>query len=134
MGSTGAAVTPPSWHGVTTPPPTPDGDAPGAGGAHDGHVALPVGPVDAHAVPGKPRERAGGGMAVGVVRPHRDECDAGAAGGEEVGVGVGATVVRHLEDVGAQVDAVPDQPGLGLGTEIAGQQGGDAPHGQPGHH
>jgi len=73
-------------------------------------------------------------MAVRVVRPDRDECDAGAAGGEEVGVGVGAAVVRHLEDVGAQVDAVPDQPGLGLGTEIAGQQGGDAPDGQPGHH
>ena len=49
----------------------------------------------------------GGRVAVGVVGADRDQRHPGAAGGEEVRVGVTAAVVRHLEHVGAQVDAAP---------------------------
>jgi hypothetical protein len=62
-------------------------------------------------------------MAVGVVRPDGHQGDARPARGEEVGVGIGAAVVRHLEDVGPQFDPVPDQSRLRFGPEVAGQQG-----------
>jgi hypothetical protein len=43
-------------------------------------------------------------------------------GRQEARIGVRAAVVRHLEHVRLQVHAVPHQAGLGLGTEVAGQQ------------
>jgi hypothetical protein len=72
-------------------------------------------------------------MTVGVVRADGHECDGRAAGGEEPGVGVGAAVVRHLEDIGGQVRAVGHDPRLRLGAEVAGEQHPHAPQGRPQH-
>jgi hypothetical protein len=73
-------------------------------------------------------------MAVGVVRTHGDQRQPGAAGGEEIGVGISAAVVRHLEHVGTQVRARGEDPGLGLGTEVAGEQDPHAPVRDPRDH
>jgi hypothetical protein len=73
-------------------------------------------------------------MAVGVVRADRHQGDACVRRGEEVGVGVGAAVVRNLQHVRGQVDAVPDQAALGLGAEVAGEQQPESVHCHPHHH
>jgi len=73
-------------------------------------------------------------MAVGVVRPDRDERHPRAAGGEEGLIGVPAAVMRHLQDVCLQIHAVPDQAGLGVGAQVAGEQDSNAVHGHPGDH
>jgi len=70
-------------------------------------------------------------VAVGVVGAYRDERHAGAAGGEEVRVGVAAPVVRHLEDVRPQVGAVRHEPRLRLRAEVAGEQDPQAAHLHP---
>jgi hypothetical protein len=61
-------------------------------------------------------------MAVVVVGADRDQRHPGSGGGEEVGIDVGAAVVRHLEHVGAQVDPAVEDPSLRLGAEVAGEQ------------
>ena len=61
-------------------------------------------------------------MPVRVARADRDQRDSRAARGEELRIGVPAAVVRHLEDVGPQVRPVGDQPRLGLGAEVSGEQ------------
>jgi hypothetical protein len=43
-------------------------------------------------------------MAVVVARAHRDHRDARVDRSEEGRVGIGAAMVRHLQDVGSQVD------------------------------
>jgi hypothetical protein len=73
-------------------------------------------------------------MSVGVVRTHGDQRQPGTAGGEEIGVGVGAAVVRHLEHVGTQVHACREEPGPGPGTEVAGEQDAHAPVRDPRDH
>jgi hypothetical protein len=70
-------------------------------------------------------------MPVRVVRAHRDERDPCSGGGEEAAVGVGAAVVRHLEHVGAQVDAARDDPGLHRAAQVAGEQHPDPALGHP---
>ena len=82
----------------------------------DGQVALPVGAVHPHAGLRQPGQQPAGRVAVGVVGADRDQRHAGAAGGEELRVGVRAAVVRHLEHVGPQIDAAGDDPRLGLGA------------------
>jgi hypothetical protein len=67
-------------------------------------------------------------VAVVVVGADRDQRHPGAGGGEEVRVDVGAAVVRHLEDVGAQVDPAVEDPLLRLGTEVSGEQHPDPVH------
>ena len=42
-------------------------------------------------------------------------------------------MVRHLEDVGGQVDAVPDEAALRLGPEVAGQEHAQTTDGHPDH-
>jgi hypothetical protein len=42
--------------------------------------------------------------------------------GEEVRIGVGTAVVGHLQHVGGQVDAVPDQAVLCFSAEVTGQE------------
>lgn len=61
-------------------------------------------------------------MPVGVVGRHRHQCDAGAGRRHELPVGVVAPVVRHLQDVGPQIGAPAPEPGLRLGTQVAGEQ------------
>ena len=61
-------------------------------------------------------------MPVGVVRAHRDQRDPGAAGREEVRIGVAAAVVRHLEHVGPQVDPGGDHRASASGPQVAGEQ------------
>jgi hypothetical protein len=78
--------------------------------------------VHLHAVAGEPGQRGCRRVPVRVVRTHRDQGDARTGGGQEVRVGVGAAVVRHLQHVGAHVDAPAQDPGLGLGVEVAGQE------------
>jgi hypothetical protein len=63
-------------------------------------------------------------MAVGVVRPHGDQCDPGAAGGQEVRIGIAAAVVGHLQHVGTQIGALGEQAGLRLGAEVPGEKDG----------
>ncbi|NYJ07101.1 hypothetical protein GGQ55_003379 [Geodermatophilus daqingensis] len=71
-------------------------------------------------------------MAVVVVGTDRDQRHPGSGGGQEVGVDVGAAVVRHLEHVGTQVDPAIEDAGLRLGAEVAGEQHAHAAHGHPG--
>jgi hypothetical protein len=59
---------------------------------------------------------------VGVVRTDRDERHPGSGGLEEGRVGVGAAVVRDLEDVGAQVDPAGEDPALGRRAQVPGEQ------------
>ena len=117
MGSTGSAGTPAWCHGGPTPPrrsgaldggrgaapavAVPRGHAPRRRRADDGQVALAVGPVHAHPGPRQPGQQPLGRVPVGVVRPHRDQRHAGAAGREEGRIGVRAAVVRNLQHVGA---------------------------------
>jgi hypothetical protein len=70
-------------------------------------------------------------MSVRVVRADRDQRDPRAARGEELRIGVPAAVVRHLEDVGPQVRPVGDQPRLGPGAEVSGEQDRQALDGDP---
>ena len=70
-------------------------------------------------------------MPVGVVGAEGDHRDRRPGGGEELRIGVAAAVVGHLQHVGPQVRAVAHQPGLGLGTEIAGQQQPEPADGHP---
>jgi hypothetical protein len=72
-------------------------------------------------------------VAVGVVRTDRDQPDSRAAGGEEVRIGVRAAVVRHLEDVGPQVGPVREEPRLGVGTQVSGEQDRQARNGHADH-
>jgi hypothetical protein len=72
-------------------------------------------------------------VTVGVVHADGHQCDGRAGGSEEGRVGVGAAVVRHLEDVGGQVRAVGHDAGLRLGAEIAGEQHPHPAHGGPQH-
>jgi hypothetical protein len=127
---------------VRDPAPGPPGRGAGGTGAPAGHapparvpghgeVALPVGAVHPDPLLGQPAEDPRRRMAVRVVRAHRDQCHPGAGGGEETAVGVGAAVVRHLEHVGAQVDAAGDDPRLRLAPEVPGQQDPDAVAGDP---
>src|SRR4051812_4957261 len=125
VGAGGAAATPAWCHAPAT---FPGGDAPAPGVADDGDVAVPVGALDAHAVLAEQPQRVRGGMAVVVVGTDRDQRHSGAGGGEEVGVDVGAAVVRHLEDVGAQVDPAVEDPLLRLGAEVSGEQHPDPVH------
>ncbi|GAA3163808.1 hypothetical protein GCM10010531_14890 [Blastococcus jejuensis] len=101
---------------------TPGGHAPGVPGADHGQIALPVGAVDLHPCLPEPAQRPGRRVAVGVVGTHRDQRDPGTARGEEARIGVAAAVVRHLEHIRPQVGAVPSEPGLGLGPQVAGEQ------------
>jgi hypothetical protein len=101
------------------------GHAPVGPGSGDGDVTLPVGAVHLHPVPLEPAQRLRGGVPVGVVRADRDQRDPGPARREELRIGVGAAVVRHLEDVGPQVDVSAEDAGLGLGAEVPGEQDRD---------
>jgi hypothetical protein len=102
--------------------------------ADHGQVAVPVGAVGAHAVAGQQVQQPVGGVAVGVVRTDRHQRDGGSARGQEAGVDIGAAVVRHLEHVGGQVDAIGHDPRLGLRPQVTGEQHPDAPLGGPQHH
>jgi hypothetical protein len=104
------------------------------GPADHRHVAVPVGAVGAHAVARQQAEQPVGGVAVGVVRPDRHQRDRRPARGQEAGVGIGAAVVRHLQHVGGQVDALGHDPRLGLRTQVTGEQHPDAVLGRPHHH
>ena len=88
--------------------------------------------MDPHAVLGEPGQRLGRRMAVVVVRADRDQGHAGAGGGQEARIGVGTAVVRHLEDVGPDVDSAVQDPRFGLRPEVAGEQDADAAHGDAG--
>jgi hypothetical protein len=101
------------------------------GRADDGEVALPVGAVDPHAVAREQPQRGGGGVTVVVVGADRDEGDARPAGREERRIDVCAAVVGHLQHVGAQVDPPCQDPRLGLGTEVTGEQDPHPVHGHP---
>jgi hypothetical protein len=68
-------------------------------------------------------------VSVGVVRADGDEPDPGTAGREEIRIGVSAAVVRHLEDVGPEVGPVGEEPRLGIGTQVPGEQDRQAPNG-----
>jgi hypothetical protein len=57
-----------------------------------------------------------------VVAAHRDEPYPRPGGGQEIGVGVGAAVMRHLQHVGSQVRARGEDPGLGGRAQVAGEQ------------
>jgi|tagenome__1003787_1003787.scaffolds.fasta_scaffold20962878_2 hypothetical protein len=70
-------------------------------------------------------------MPVRVVGADRDQGHPRSGGGEEPGVGIGAAVVRHLEHVGPHVDVPVQDPGLGLGAEVAGEEDADAALGDP---
>ncbi len=70
-------------------------------------------------------------MPVAVVGPDGDQRDPGATGREEGGIGVPTAVVRHLQHVGAQVDAAVDDPRLRLPAEVAGEQHPHAVAGDP---
>ena len=80
------------------------------------------------------RRRRGAGCPYVLSAPTDTSASRGAGGREELLIGVVAAVVRHLEDVGAQVDAAAAEPGLGLRTEVAGEQDRQAsgrPRGPP---
>ena len=144
MGSTVLAGTPRWCHAPPTVPARPalgrgstaaaGGDSPGVDRTRDGEVALAVGPVDPHPVARQPGERGGRGVPVRVVGAHRDQCHARARCGEELGIGVGAAVVRHLEHVGAQVGPGGHQACLGLRAEVAGEQDPQSPDRDPHDH
>jgi hypothetical protein len=70
-------------------------------------------------------------VAVRVVGAHGHQGHPGARRGEELRIGVGAAVVGHLEHVGGQVDAVPDEAVLRLCTEVTGQEHPEAPDRHP---
>jgi hypothetical protein len=97
-------------------------DRPVAGASGDRQIALPVGAVHPHAVVREPAQQPARGMAVRVVRADRHQRHPRPRGRQEARVGVGAAVVRDLEDVRGQVDAVPHQAGLGLRAQVTGQQ------------
>jgi hypothetical protein len=61
-------------------------------------------------------------MAVAVVGPDRDEGYARTGRCEEVGVGVAAAVVGHLEHVGPQVRTRGEDARLGLRAQVTGEQ------------
>ncbi|WP_239523937.1 hypothetical protein [Geodermatophilus normandii] len=84
-----------------------------------------------HPVMGQHRQQPRRRVPVGVVRADADQRDPGAGRGEEGRVGVGAAVVRHLEHVGAQVHTTVEDPGLGRGAQVTGQQHPDPAHGDP---
>ena len=106
-------------------------DAPLLRRADDGQVALAVGAVDRHPGAGQPGEQPRCRVAVGVVRADRHQRDPGAGRGQERRVGVGAAVVRDLEDVGAQVDAAGEHACLGGRAQVAGEQDPHAALGHP---
>lgn len=110
------------------------GDAPVVGRSHDREVALPVGAVHPHPGLLQPGQQPGRGVPVGVVRPDRDQRDPGPGGGEERRVGVGAAVVRDLQDVGAEVDAPVEDAGLRHRAQVAGEQHADPALGDPHDH
>jgi hypothetical protein len=70
-------------------------------------------------------------MAVGVVRAHRDERDACTGGRQEIRIGVGAAVVRHLEHVGPHVGTRRQDPLLGRGAQVTGEQHPQTMRGDP---
>ncbi|PRY42123.1 hypothetical protein LY71_11871 [Geodermatophilus tzadiensis] len=113
------------------PGPAARGDAPVVGRPDDGEVALPVGAVHPHPGLLQPGQQPRRGVAVGVVGPDRDQRDARPGGGEKRRVGVGAAVVRDLQDVGAQVDAPVEDAGLRRRAQVAGEQHADPPLGDP---
>jgi hypothetical protein len=78
--------------------------------------------VDAHAVVDEPPQELGRRMAVGVVRAHRHQGDPRVRRGEEISISVGTAVVGHLQHVGGQIDAVPDQAILCFPAEVTGQE------------
>jgi hypothetical protein len=99
----------------------------------DGHGAVEV--RAAHGGPGRlqDREGVGVGVAVGVVRTHRDERHGGGRPAEEVGVARAGAVVRHGEQIDAQRVGFPggdravgevEQVGLGRQLGVAGEQRG----------
>ena len=144
MGSTGSAGTPAWCHAGPTLPSrrafggrrlegsghpgrsaagrAPLGHTPVPPRSGDGDVAFPVGAVHLHAVLPEPAERLGRGVAVGVVGADGDQGDPRLARRQEVWVGVGAPVVRHLEHVGPQVHPGAEDARLGLGAQVAGEQ------------
>ena len=61
-------------------------------------------------------------MAVVVVHAGAGHRDPGPSRGEERRVLPGRTVVRDLQDVRTQVDAGAQEPALGLGLGVTGQQ------------
>jgi hypothetical protein len=73
-------------------------------------------------------------MSVGVVLPDRDQRDAGTAGREEGRIGVRASVVRDLQHVRAQVDPGGEDPRLGPGAQVSGEQDPHAALGDPDDH
>jgi GAF domain-containing protein len=60
-------------------------------------------------------------MPVVVVRADGEQRHPRPGRGEEVGIGVGAAVVRHLQHVGAQVGAAMEEARLGRRAENASQ-------------
>jgi hypothetical protein len=61
-------------------------------------------------------------VAVGVVRADRHQRHGRSAGRDEVGIGVGAAVVRNLEHIGGQVGAVGHDPCFRLGAQVPGEE------------
>jgi hypothetical protein len=72
-------------------------------------------------------------VAVGVVSPDRDQAHPGAGCGQELRIGIGAAVVRHLEHVGGEVDVGAGQSSLCLTPEVAGEQRAHPVLGDPDH-
>jgi hypothetical protein len=60
-------------------------------------------------------------MAVVVVQTHADDGHGGVHRGQEGRVGVGRSVVRHLQHIGAKISPGVEQRTLGLDLGIAGQ-------------
>jgi hypothetical protein len=102
--------------------------------AHHRDVALLVGARVRHAQPFQFGDQHRRRVAVVVAGPDRDQRQPGLAGLQEARVGIGAAVVGHLEDVGAQVGAAGEQVVLGLDLGVARQQDPHAGHGGPQHH
>ena len=150
MGSTGSAGTPAWCHGGLTPPRrigavprrrcgppavgVPDRDTPRPRRTDDREVPVAVGAVHPHPRLRQPGQQPLGGMAVGVVRPDRDERHPGAAGREEGRIGVPAPMVRNLQHVRAEVDPGREDSRLGLGAQVAGEQDPHAALGDPDDH
>jgi hypothetical protein len=70
-------------------------------------------------------------VTVVVVQPYRDDGEPGVHRREEACIGVRAAMVRHLEHVGAHVDARGQHGLLRLDLGIAGQEYPDTPHRRP---
>jgi hypothetical protein len=70
-------------------------------------------------------------MAVGVVRPDRDQRDPGAGRDEEVGIGVRAPVMGHLEHVGPEIGPRGQDAGLGSRAQVSREQHPDPSIGDP---